>query len=125
MNKVLLIDDDATMLSMLKYKLEKAGYEIETASDGEKGKEMITSFKPDVVVTDLMMPYVSGLELVEYVRTVLKLELPLIVLSSAGQEKTVVQAFEIGATDFVTKPFSPNELLIRIKRNFIALKSGN
>jgi DNA-binding response OmpR family regulator len=70
----------------------------------------------DLVVTDIHMPFHSGLEIVTHIRQVLKQSVPIIVLSAEGLENTVLQAFEIGANDFITKPFSPAELAIRVRR---------
>jgi DNA-binding response OmpR family regulator len=86
------------------------------ANNGLEAKEIIENKVPDLVISDLMMPHLSGLELIELIRNQLDLTTPIIVLSAAGQEDTVLQAFEMGANDFMSKPFSINELLMRIKK---------
>ena len=116
MSKILLIDDDEIMLTMLKFKLEKENFEVKTAVNGKIGISLVKMFKPDLIVTDLMMPNVSGLELTKHLRLDLAMDIPIIILSSAGKEKIVLHAFEMGANDFITKPFSPNELIVRINK---------
>lgn len=116
MSKILIADDDEMITTMLKFNFERAKYTVWLAADGNSAKEIITQEAPDIIITDLMMPFVSGLELINIVRNELSLNTPIIVLSTAGQENIILQAFKIGANDFVTKPFSPHELLVRIKR---------
>lgn len=115
--KILVCDDDEALVSMIRFKLtrEQLG-EVIKASDGRHAKELITAGEFDLIITDIHMPFHSGLELVSFVRQELNKSIPIIVLSAEGLESTVLQAFELGATDFVTKPFSPAELAIRVKR---------
>ena len=101
---------------MLKFRLQKEGYEILTATNGKEALELIQEHKPELVLTDIMMPFVSGLEIISHVRNKLKLETPIIIFSAAGQEEIVIKAFDLGATDFMSKPISPNELIIRVKK---------
>lgn len=114
--KIVLAEDNSTLSLLLKFRLEKEGYEILIAVDGKEAIEKIESHKPDLILTDIMMPFVSGLEVVSFVRNDLKIQTPIIVFSAAGQEEMVLKAFNLGANDFMGKPFSPNELVIRIKR---------
>lgn len=114
--KIVLAEDNSVLALLLKFKLEKEGYQILEAEDGKKAMELIDTQSPDLVLTDIMMPYVSGLELVSHLRNNLQSKIPIIVFSSAGQEEMILKAFDIGASDFMSKPFSPNELIIRIKR---------
>ena len=79
-------------------------------------KEYLENTMPDIIVSDIMMPYFSGIELIDYVRNELKSNTPIIIISSAGNEQNVLTAFELGANDFITKPVSPTELLVRIAR---------
>ncbi|WP_341225088.1 response regulator transcription factor [uncultured Arcticibacterium sp.] len=119
---IFLIEDDELLLKTVEYKLKKNGFSVETAKNGYDAIEYLKVNKPDLIVTDIMMPFINGLEIVSHVRNVLKSNTPIIVLSSAGLEKTVLEAFELGADDFITKPFSPNELIIRINKNLISRK---
>lgn len=114
--KVLLAEDDKTLSLLLKFRLEKEGYETIMAADGNEAQRLIESNNPDIILTDIMMPFSSGLEVISYVKDTLKRDTPIIVFSAAGQEEMVLKAFNLGATDFMSKPFSPNELIIRIKR---------
>ncbi len=118
MARFLVCDDDFMMLKTLEHRLKSEGHEIVVAKDGKIASEMVSqsldSF--DLIITDLLMPYVSGLELINLVRVQYQSSLPIIVLSRVGNEDTVLQAFELGADDYITKPFSPNELSIRVKK---------
>ena len=116
-----VVEDDILLLKTLAFKLTKDGYVVVTSKNGFDAIEYLKENEPDLIVTDIMMPFVNGLEIISFVRNEKKSKVPIIVLSSAGLEKTVLEAFELGADDFVTKPFSPNELVIRIKKIFIRL----
>ncbi|MGE5944997.1 MAG: response regulator transcription factor [Flavobacteriales bacterium] len=114
--KIVLAEDNSTLSLLLKFRLEKEGYELFVATDGKEALDFIENENPDLVLSDIMMPFVSGLEVISHLRNKLNLETPIIVFSSAGQEEMVLKAFNLGANDFMGKPFSPNELVIRIKR---------
>ncbi|WP_367754386.1 response regulator transcription factor [Flavobacterium sp. WC2430] len=114
--KILLAEDNSILSLLLKFKLEKEGYKLFMAINGKEAIEIIEEHSPDLILTDIMMPFVSGLEVISHVRNKLEYVTPIIVFSSAGQEEMVLKAFNLGATDFMSKPFSPNELSIRIKR---------
>lgn len=116
MKKILLADDDELLASLLNYRLGKAGFQVHWSCDGRKVKEELDKEIPDIIVSDIMMPYFSGLELVDYVRNTLKSKVPVIIISSAGNEENVLTAFELGANDFISKPVSPAELLVRVTR---------
>lgn len=113
---IVLAEDNSTLSLLLKFRLEKEGYVLLIAEDGRKAIELIEQHRPDLILTDIMMPFVSGLEVVSFVRDKLNLGSPIIVFSSAGQEEMVLKSFNLGANDFMSKPFSPNELVIRVKR---------
>ncbi|WP_303316314.1 response regulator transcription factor [Flavivirga abyssicola] len=114
--KIVLAEDNSTLSLLLKFRLEKEGYELFMAEDGRTALDLIEKETPDLVLTDIMMPFVSGLEVISHVRLKLDSDTPIIVFSSAGQEEMVIKAFNLGANDFMGKPFSPNELIIRVKR---------
>jgi DNA-binding response OmpR family regulator len=114
--KILLAEDNSTLALLLKFRLEKEGYELLMAVDGNEAVDLICTHTPDLIITDIMMPFISGLEVISHVRNKLELDIPIIVFSSAGQEEMVLKAFDLGANDFMGKPFSPNELVIRVKR---------
>ena len=112
---ILVAEDERMMQKAISFKIEKEGYKVDIASDGKEAKEKIITNSYDLVVLDLMMPYISGMELIELTKEKHQ-GCPIIVLSSLGQESTILKAFELGADDFMTKPFSPVELLVRIKK---------
>jgi DNA-binding response OmpR family regulator len=114
--KLLLAEDDALLASLLDYRLKQHGYQVTICADGKKVKEYLENTEPDIIVTDIMMPYFSGLELTDYVRNQLKLKIPIIVVSSAGNEENIVCAFKLGASDFMAKPVSPAELILRLQK---------
>ena len=114
--KIVLAEDNSTLSLLLKFRLEKEGYDLLMAEDGKEALELIEKNKPDLILTDIMMPFISGLEVISHVRNVLKDQTQIIVFSAAGQEEMVLKAFNLGANDFMGKPFSPNELVIRVKR---------
>jgi DNA-binding response OmpR family regulator len=116
MKTILVCDDDPVTLNVvyMKLKHENLG-EIVRAGDGKQGINLISKNNFDLIITDLQMPFHSGLDLAKYVRRELKRNTPIIVLSSEGLENVVMEAFEIGVNDFVTKPFSPKELITKVK----------
>lgn len=114
--KIVLAEDNTTLSLLLKFRLEKEGFHLYMAKDGKEAVEFIEQNTPDLIITDIMMPFISGLEVISHVRNKLSLETPIIVFSTAGQEEMVLKAFNLGANDFMGKPFSPNELMIRVNR---------
>lgn len=117
--KILVCDDDVIMVKAIEHKLKSDGYEIDIAIDGIQASEKISQNEYDLIMTDLLMPFFGGLELVNKVRNEMNLKVPIIVLTRVGNEDTIIEAFKLGADDYVTKPFSPNELSIRVKRLLI------
>ena len=120
MAKILVAEDDRMLLKSIAFKLEKEGYDVVTASDGRQAVELLEQENPDLVVSDIMMPYLNGLEVIPYVKAHSE-NIAMIMLTSIGLEDTVVKAFELGADDFMTKPFNLGELLIRIRRQLITV----
>lgn len=116
MKRILIIEDDALISNLLEFRLKKDGYEIDRVEDGNAGIRQIEQSSYDLIITDVMIPFKSGLEIIHFARQK-KPDTPIIVLSSLGdEEKTVIEAFHLGVTDFISKPFNPNELAIRVKR---------
>jgi len=114
--KILICEDEEIMLTALEFRLRKHGFEVIVAENGKEALEKIQEFTPDIIVADIMMPFVTGLELVHFVRQDMKSSLPIIVISSLENDEIVLEAFRLGASDFITKPFKPNELILRIKK---------
>jgi two-component system, OmpR family, KDP operon response regulator KdpE len=110
---ILVVDDEAQITRVLKTSLSSQGYGIRTAADGEEALQLMKDWPPDLIVTDLRMPNMDGLELCRHVRA--QSLVPIIVLSVKGEEAIKVEALDAGADDYVTKPFSINELLARIR----------
>ncbi|HEY0667071.1 MAG TPA: response regulator [Sphingobacteriaceae bacterium] len=116
--KILVVEDEDLMLKALEFRLKKDGYDVFTAKDGATALDLLKEHRFDLVLTDIMLPFVSGLEIVSKVKSDSSLkDTPVIVLSAVGLEKIVLEAFELGADDFITKPFNLNELTIRVKKH--------
>lgn len=113
--RILIAEDDELILKTVEHKLTKEGHEVILSRNGKDAISKIKEFDVDLVITDIMMPFASGIEILSSIREMDK-QTPVIVLSSMGQEEVVVEAFDLGASDFMVKPFSPNELVLRIKR---------
>lgn len=112
--KILLAEDDMLLASLLNFRLAKGGYEVIVANDGREVKEYLAKSIPDLIVSDLMMPYFSGIELIDFVRNTIQSKNPIIIISTAGNEENVLTAFELGASDFISKPVSPSESLVQV-----------
>ncbi|HSE33272.1 MAG TPA: response regulator transcription factor [Pyrinomonadaceae bacterium] len=111
--RILVVDDEAQLTRVLRTGLRSRGYDVRTAPDGMTALETFNEWEPDLVITDLAMPRMDGLELCRQLRAVS--QLPIIVLSAKGEEKTKIQALDLGADDFVTKPFGIDELFARVR----------
>lgn len=110
---ILVVDDEPQITRVLKTSLSNQGYGIRTASEGEEALQIMKNWSPDLIVTDLRMPNIDGLQLCRTVRR--ESRIPIIVLSVKGEDNIKVEALDAGADDYVTKPFSMNELLARIR----------
>lgn len=111
--RILIIDDEFQITRVLKQSFGAHRYDVRTASNGESGIELFRDFNPDLVITDLSMPEMSGIEVCREIRKTS--EVPIIVLSVKGEEQTKVEALDAGADDYITKPFGMNELLARAR----------
>jgi two-component system, OmpR family, phosphate regulon response regulator PhoB len=118
MNKplVLIVEDEAPLVTMLRYNLEKEGFAVRAAGDGEEALLQIAEHKPDAVLLDLMLPFVSGIEVCRQIRRAPETRsLPVIMLTARGEESDRVRGLNSGADDYVVKPFSPSELIARLR----------
>ncbi len=113
--KILIVDDERQITRVLRTSLQSSGYEVSVANNGMEAFTLFKSFAPDMVITDLSMPEMDGLELTRAIRAIS--EIPIIVLSVREQEPIKVAALDEGADDYVTKPFSMQELLARVRAN--------
>jgi two-component system KDP operon response regulator KdpE len=120
--RILVVDDESQITRVLRTSLSSQGYDIRVANDGETALEIMKDWTPDLVITDLSMPNMDGLELCRRLR--LSSKIPIIVLSVRGEEKTKVQALDAGADDYVTKPFGIEELLARVRANLRRTPAG-
>ncbi|MDQ3592131.1 MAG: response regulator transcription factor [Actinomycetota bacterium] len=111
--RILVVDDDATVSEVVVAYLQRAGFEVERATDGEQALELAELRPPDLVVLDLMLPGVDGLEVCRRLRE--RWPVPVIMLTALGEESDRVTGLEHGADDYVTKPFSPRELVLRVE----------
>ena len=110
---ILVVDDEPQITRVLKTTLSSNGYGTRTARDGDEAVQVMRNWCPDLIITDLRMPHMDGLDLCRHVRQ--KSQVPIIVLSVKGEEQIKVQALDAGADDYVTKPFNVNELLARVR----------
>ena len=113
--RILIVDDEPQITRVLRTTLSAQGYDLRVANDGETALEIRKDWMPDLMITDLSMPHMDGLELCRRVRE--HSAMPIIVLSVRGEERTKVRALDSGADDYVTKPFGMNELLARVRAN--------
>ena len=111
--KILLVDDEPSIRRIVAYRLQQSDYQVITAANGVEALETFNQMLPDLVIVDLMLPEMSGFELTEQIRK--KSFVPIIILSAANDEPSIIKGLELGSDDFVKKPFSPLELEIRIK----------
>lgn len=118
---ILVVDDESQITRVLRTSLSSHGYDIRVANDGETALEIMKDWAPDLVITDLAMPNMDGLELCRRLRA--KTQIPIIVLSVRGEEQTKVRALDAGADDYVTKPFGIEELLARVRANLRRVKT--
>jgi DNA-binding response OmpR family regulator len=116
-SKVLLIDDDPLLLALLRHKLSARGYFVDTAEDGATGLERASAGGPDIIVLDMMMPVLDGRAVLQELRRTPALrEVPVVVLTSRAREDDVLDMLRLGASDYLVKPFSPDELTVRIDK---------
>lgn len=114
--KILLCEDDYGMRNLLVEKLKKEGFSVQKAEDGREAYKLLKKKKFNLIITDLLMPFRTGLELIDFVRNDRKMDIPIIVFSKVQMEGTVLTAFAMGADDYMVKPFSPNELTLRARK---------
>jgi two-component system alkaline phosphatase synthesis response regulator PhoP len=118
-NKVLVVDDEQDILELLEYNLKKEGYEVKTATNGKEAVEVAKSYSPQLILMDIMMPKMDGIEACRQIRQMPKLkETFIIFLTARSEEYSEVAAFEGGASDYITKPIKPRALMSRISAFF-------
>lgn len=112
--KIIVVDDDVIMLQAIKTMLTKHGYQVFATTDAQDALDTLEEEEFDLIISDIMMPYVSGIELLSSIKKVRK-GLPIIIISALDQQEIILTAFQEGADDFIKKPLNLNELLIRVK----------
>jgi two-component system KDP operon response regulator KdpE len=120
--RILVVDDESQITRVLRTALTGSGYEVRTAEDGHAGLRLAREWQPDLVITDVSMPNMTGIELCGQLRS--ESQVPIIVLSVKGEERTKVEALDAGADDYVTKPVGMDELLARVRRNLARVRSS-
>jgi DNA-binding response OmpR family regulator len=115
-DKILVVEDDRTLLDVLKYNLVKEGYNVITATDGVQALEIARSQKPELIILDIMLPELNGLEVCRILRK--DMTVPILILTAKGEEIDKIVGLEVGADDYMTKPFSMRELLARVRAMF-------
>jgi two-component system, OmpR family, alkaline phosphatase synthesis response regulator PhoP len=114
--QLLVVDDEEDILELVAFHLKKEGYEVRCTTTGEKALDIIQSEQPDLVVLDLMLPGINGLEVAKLLKNNLETrDIPIVMLTAKGEESDMVTGLELGADDYVTKPFSPRILAARVK----------
>ena len=113
--KMLICDDDSITVRAMDFQFKKDGFEIFKANNGKEAQKILLENDIDVLITDVYMPLMNGLELITYVRKTLQRDVPIVVVSKVNLEDTILHAFELGADSFLTKPFNLEELSKRIK----------
>src|ERR1700731_1886999 len=116
MKRILVIEDDKDIVELVRYNLEKDGFQVVASGDGATGLARVRKAPPDLLILDLMLPKVAGLDICKEVRRDASLNrLPILILTAKGEEADRVVGLELGADDYVTKPFSPREFVARVK----------
>ena len=122
MTKILVVDDEPSIINLVSAYLKPEGYEVYTASDGNAGLKAARAFKPDLIILDLMLPGMDGIELLSHLRR--ESDVYVIMLTARTDETDKIVGLSVGADDYVTKPFSPRELVARVKAALGRLKTG-
>lgn len=112
-DKILIVDDDPSLLELAQYNLEAEGYKIMTAKDGIEGMRLMYAEQPDLIILDVMMPKMDGYQVCQRVREMS--DVPVIMLTARGREEDIVKGLDLGADDYLTKPFRVGELLARVR----------
>ncbi|WP_431241351.1 response regulator transcription factor [Flavobacterium sp. P21] len=114
--RIILAEDNDILRKSLSFFLESKGFTVDQFSDGKDALEAIEKNNYDLILTDINMPGISGMEITQYVRETINSEVPIIILTSSGVEQTELDSFDIGANEFIAKPISPAVLLVRINK---------
>jgi DNA-binding response OmpR family regulator len=114
--KILIAEDEPMVLKTLHLYLSRAGFTVVTAINGQTAMQVFEKEQPDMVVTDLLMPYANGMELISFIRNIQESKVPIVVVSTIGLENSVISALKLGADDYIVKPLRLNEIVARVNR---------
>lgn len=118
MAKILVIEDENHIWKIIEYKLKKENHELVWADDGLKAIEILKEMRPDLIISDVMVPYMDGIQILKKIKSDDELKsIPVIMLTSKAQEKDVLAGLQLGAQDYIAKPFSPAELILRVNNS--------
>ena len=123
MPKILVVDDERPIAEIIKYNLQKEGFEVQTAYDGEEAIKMVHKMNPELIILDIMLPKKNGFEVLKEIR--MQFMMPVIMLTAKEEENDKITGLELGADDYITKPFSNKELIARVKANLRRVKLSN
>ena len=114
--KIFIVEDEPDILDVISYSLNREGFQIESSLDGAESIELLQQFKPDLILLDLMLPGMGGLDVCRHLKNdELSKHIPIIMVTAKGEESDIVLGLGLGADDYISKPFSPRELIARIK----------
>lgn len=126
MEKVLVVEDNEQIAALLKFKLTHSGYEVAFAENGQVGLEIARSNPPDLIILDVMMPVMNGLETLTVLKSELELKsIPVIILTALSNDREIVTGLELGADDYITKPFKMEEFVARVRAVISRCKMSN
>jgi two-component system response regulator VicR len=123
MPKILVVDDERPIAEIIKYNLQKEGFEVQTAYDGDEAIKMVHKMNPELIILDIMLPKKNGFEVLKEIR--MEYVMPVIMLTAKEEENDKITGLELGADDYITKPFSNKELLARVRANLRRVKLSN
>jgi len=123
MPKILVVDDERPIAEIIKYNLQKEGFEVQTAYDGEEALKVVHKLNPELVILDIMLPKKNGFEVLKEIR--MEFVMPVIMLTAKEEENDKITGLELGADDYITKPFSNKELVARVRANLRRVKLSN
>jgi two-component system response regulator VicR len=123
MPKILVVDDERPIAEIIKYNLQKEGFEVQTAYDGEDALKVVHKLNPELVILDIMLPKKNGFEVLKEIR--MEYVMPVIMLTAKEEENDKITGLELGADDYITKPFSNKELVARVRANLRRVKLSN
>jgi len=115
---ILICENEELLLTALEFRMRKQGFDLWVAKNGDEALEVIQTKVPDLLVIDILKPQIEGLEVIKFARKHLRTFIPIIAISSLEHGDVILEAFRLGANDFITKPFNPTEMILRIRRIF-------